>query len=53
MAAGGGAGKQAPARDSALNLCPRLAPAGSLLKVQASLTLEPTWNLRALYASCP
>ena len=38
----GGGGKQAPARDSALNLCPQLAPAGSFLKIQAAFTLEPT-----------
>lgn len=37
MAAGwGGAGKQAQARDSALNLCPQLAPACLILKAQAA-----------------
>lgn len=54
VAAGGAAGKQAPARDSALNLCPQLAPACSLLKAQGAPPPEPTsWNLRSVSASLP
>ena len=51
---GGGAGKQALARDSALNPCPQLSPAGSLLKVQTALLFKaPSWHFRAVYPARP